>query len=129
MFGGEDSTKKVKVLSGGERTRLAYLKLLLEPVNLPILDMSRPNHLDLETKCAETKPCSISTERLSWLVTTAISSMVLSVRFMSSVMVASTNISAAFTNSWNRRRWKIFGTGEETITLFYCFLLSKIFQA
>ena len=38
MFGGEDSTKKVKVLSGGERTRLAILKLLLEPVNLLILD-------------------------------------------------------------------------------------------
>ncbi|HUX53331.1 MAG TPA: ABC-F family ATP-binding cassette domain-containing protein [Williamwhitmania sp.] len=49
MFGGDNSTKKVKVLSGGERTRLAMIKLLLEPVNFLILD-EPTNHLDLKTK-------------------------------------------------------------------------------
>jgi ATP-binding cassette subfamily F protein 3 len=49
MFHGDDITKKVKVYCGGEKTRLAMIKLLLEPVNLLILD-EPSNHLDMKTK-------------------------------------------------------------------------------
>lgn len=106
MFGGEDSTKKVKVLSGGERTRLAILKLLLEPVNLLILD-EPTNHLDLKTKDVLKQALQdfdgtlivVSHDRdfLDGLVS----------KVYEFVMAAFANTSAASTNSSRQRRWKV----------------------
>ena len=119
MFGGEDSTKKVKVLSGGERTRLAILKLLLEPVNLLILD-EPTNHLDLKTK-------DVLKQALQDFDGTLI------VVSHDRDLVAYVNISAAYTSSWNQRKWKASknwrkstkdSTREQTTrgSIFYCCL-------
>ena len=95
MFGGEASEKPVRVLSGGERTRLAMIQLLLQPVNFLILD-EPTNHLDMRSK---DKPSPRSRAPSYSSATTATSWTVWLPKFMSLAAVVSASTSAASTTS------------------------------
>ena len=108
MFSGDDIDKKVKVLSGGERTRLAMIKLLLQPVNLLILD-EPTNHLDLKTKDILKNALIDFDGTLIAYPMTGISSTDWPKRSTNSETVKSPNTWKISTDSCERKKWRISG--------------------